>query len=58
MFSESSLQIVCDVRTNRKQEAAMTPESNDAESHLAEDLAGMIALVVLLVIALYLPLLA
>lgn len=36
----------------------MRPRAEPAEKHLAEDLAGMAALIVLLVIGLHLPLLA
>lgn len=36
----------------------MGPKTNPAETHIAEDLAGMAALIVLLVVGLHLPLLA
>ncbi len=58
MFSESSLLVVHDVRTNRKQEAHMARRTESADTHLAEDLAGMAALIVLLVVGLHLRLLA
>ena len=58
MFTESSLLVVHDVRTKVKQEAYMARRTESAESHLAEDLAGMVALIVLLVVGLHLPLLA
>jgi hypothetical protein len=59
MFRKSSLQIVLDVRTKWKQEAVMTRKVNkSAETNLVEDLAGMVALVVLLFVGLHLPLVA
>lgn len=58
MFHKSSLHIVHDVRTKQQQEVAMTQRSDSADTHFLEDLAGMVALIVLLVVGLHLPLFA
>lgn len=56
MFLKSSLHAVSDMRTNWQQEGAMfRTRTKYAGCNLGADLAGMVALTVLLYVGLYLP---
>ena len=59
MFLKSSLHVASDMGTKRKQEAIMSLKQDDPQgAYLLEDLAGMAALIVLLVLGLHLPVLS